>query len=137
MILRSMVVALGAVSLTNAPRVPAPAADPCRTGLTPGDTARFIGGYRNFRPGARATGETRMWLDGANRIRYAEIFAGNPASVWEGEIDIAPDATWQRFVWRSYVDGTLRDTQTSERISDSVIVVRGGARTAERPALRF
>jgi hypothetical protein len=129
---RAVLLAMGVASLTISARVSAPAADACRTGLTPGDTARFVGVYRNFRPGGRTTGEVRMWSDGPNRIRYAETFDGNPASVWEGEIDIAPDATWQRFVWHSYVDGTLRNTQSAERIGDSAIAVSRGARTAER-----
>jgi len=131
MLLRPALLALGVTTSTVSSRVPA-ADDACRTGLTPGDTARFVGVYRNFRPGGRTTGEMRLWSDGANRIGYAEIFNGNPASVWEGEIDIAPDATWQRFVWRSYVDGALRSTQSAERVGDSAIVLRGGARTAER-----
>jgi len=131
MIPSRILVALGVTALTVSSRVYTPATDPCRTGLRPGDTVRFVGVYKNFRPGARTTGEIRMWLDSPNRVRYAETFDGKPASVREGEIDIAPDATWQRFEWRSYVDGGLRNTQSAERIGDSAIAVRGEARRAE------
>ena len=124
--------ALGVTALTISSRMYAPSTDPCRTGLRPGDTLRLVGVYKNFRPGARTTGEIRMWLDGPNRVRYVETFDGKPVATWEGQIDIASDATWQRFVWRSYVDGTPRNTQSAERIGDSAIVVRGDTRKAER-----
>ena len=132
MIPSRIVFALGVAALTISSRVYALAADPCRTGLSPGDTVRFVGVYKNFRPGARTTGEIRMWSDSSNRIRYVETFDGKPASVWEGEIDIAPDATWQRFAWRSYVDGNLRNTQSAARLGDSAIAERGDVRKAER-----
>ena len=135
-VLLSVVVISGGRPGTKSPAIAlrgsAPSADACHTGLTSGDTARFVGVYRNFRPGARTSGEIRMWSDGANRIGYSETLDGSPVNVSEGEIDIAPDATWQRFVWRSYVDGTLHNTESAERIGDSVITMRAGARTAER-----
>jgi pimeloyl-ACP methyl ester carboxylesterase len=106
--------------------------DPCRTGLTRGDTAKFVGVYRNYRPGAATNGEMRLWMDGNNRIRYSETFPGNPGPVWEGEIDVAPDGTWDRFVWRVHANGSLRDTRSAERVGDSAIFVTGGRRTAER-----
>jgi hypothetical protein len=127
-------IALSVALLTMPSRLFASATDACHTGLTVGDTARFVGVYRNFRPGGRTTGEIRVWSDSPNRIRYAETFDGKPTRVWDGEIDIESDASWRRFVWRSYIDGALKITQSSELIGDSVITVRGGARTAEQLA---
>ena len=124
---------LGTGATTARSRLSAPdAADYCRTGLALGDTARFVGNYRNYRAGARTLGEIRIWREGANRIRFTETFDGTPAFGWDGEIDIAPDATWQRFVLRTLGDGTVRNTQSAERIGDSVITMRDGARTVER-----
>ncbi len=105
----------------------------------PGDTARFVGVNRT-RPGVAPEAEIRIWADSANHIRFYESFAGSPRSTWEGEIDIAADASPRRFVWRSYVNDSLRNTQSAERIEDSVVIMNRGARTAERlPAggLRF
>jgi hypothetical protein len=100
--------------------------------LTPGDTARFVGVYRNFRPGGATRNEMRIWSDTANHIGYSVSFDGSPKTVWDGQIDVAHDAAPQRFVWRTHVNGTLRSTRSAERIGDSVIVVNGEARTAER-----
>lgn len=50
----------------------------------------------------------------------------------EGGIDVAADATLKRFIWRRYVNDTLRSTRSAERIGDSAIAVNGEVRSAER-----
>jgi Amidohydrolase family len=132
MVARLALLALGVTTAAIASRLPLPAVDACRTGLTSGDTARFVGVYRNFRPGGLSQGELRIWSDSTNQIRYSESFDGSPNSVWEGEIDVAPDATPLRFVSRMHVNGALLSTRSAERIGDSVIVVNREGRSAER-----
>jgi pimeloyl-ACP methyl ester carboxylesterase len=108
------------------------AADACRTGLARGDTARFVGVNRTYGLRRPLDGEMRIWADSANHIRFSESFAGSPRSVWNGEIDLAADATLQRIVWRSYVNDTLRNSRSVERVGDSVVSVNDGTRTAQR-----
>jgi hypothetical protein len=131
MAFRVVLLALAVTTATAASRLPRAVADACGTGLTPGDTIRFVGVNRS-RPGAASEGEVRIWADSANHIRYMESFVGSAPSRWEGEIVVSADATPQRFVWRSYVNDMLRNTQSTERIGDSVISVNGDTRTAER-----
>ena len=95
--------------------------DACGTGLTVGDTVRFVGVTRNHRP----AGAMRIWADTIDRIRYAESWRSGDASYdWDGEIDLARGATPLRVVWRAKVNGALRSTQTVERVGDSVVVLR-------------
>jgi hypothetical protein len=131
MAFQSSLIILAAAIASIAAQLPQTAPDACGIGLMPGDTARFVGVNRS-RPGAAPEGEIRIWADSANRFRYRESLVGSTRSVWEGEIDIAPDATVRRFVWRSYVNDTLRNTQSAEQVGDSVISMNRGARIAEK-----
>lgn len=122
----AMSTATMAVVSTHAPPS-ASANDPCRTGLVPGDTARFVGTLFNDRPG----GSLSLWIESSGRIAYRESFPGVAGDrVLEGSVDVAEDATPRRFELHRLDKDNSRRIQTTERVGDSAIVRDNGRRTA-------
>ena len=102
--------------------------DPCRTGLTVGDTATFVGVSKDSQP----PGELRLWIDHKHIVHYAESWQLDTLRFTrEGEVHIGTDGMPHGFVARHLRNGVLRASESMERRGDSVLIVRDGQRSTE------
>ena len=99
----------------------------CSTGTTARDTVRFVAlaGRR------RQIGHLKVWTSADNYVKYAESWHSDTNRYeWRGEIGIGANGVPVRFVATRAINGAVRNAETVEASSDSVVTTRNGRRSS-------